>query len=100
MTNEDRTFKILKIQKYDEKISNEKKQIIIKTIGMGVMAIIGYFTADKSTFESFVMGTLPTSIMSMPMLLGMVHSIGAKTVYENEKKELEEELNPISRGGR
>ncbi len=97
MTNEEKNLKILKIQKYDEKISKERKEIIVETIGISALAIIGCLTADKSTFESFALGVMPTSIMSLPLLLGMASSIGAKTVYKNEKQKLEEELG-ITRG--
>ena len=98
MQNEEKTYKISMINKYDEKISEKKRGIIINTCQMGVMALVGYFAADKSSFESFVMGVLPISIMSMPFLLQMVSSIGAKTAYENEKKDLEHDLDYISRG--
>jgi len=98
MQNEEKTYKISMINKYDEKISEKKRGIIINTCQMGVMALAGYLTADKSSFESFVMGVLPISIMSMPFLLQMVSSIGAKTAYENEKKDLEQDFDYMSRG--
>ena len=114
MTEQERRFKVTKIDKYNSQILTEEGKIGQKSIGVLITAILAIDFIAKTTaltpsdamfyIDSVLGGT--SAIGSLTFLKGMITSISKKTTLESKVEDLKEEIsfydseNKKSRGAR
>ncbi len=95
MTDEERRFKVLKVEKYEKELSQEKILAIVSTVGLGCMAlssvmaytiegmsVLGYLSLGVTTYN---LHTMISSISKKTLLESKIDDINFE--LENEEKE-------------
>ena len=106
MSEDEKRFKILKIQKYEEKLSVEQKRTINKGILMGLATLVavgcffGLANAQSNTLHTLIDGILcPLGAgYSIYNLIGMLESMGKKTIFKDKIEDLKDELEFEEKG--
>ena len=93
MTNEEKRFKIKKIEKYKEDIKTNQKQVIISAVYLTLFSLVGLFYPKGGT-------TLNDALPIMILFAGEVVSFteflnnsGKKAALEGKIEEIREEIN-------
>ena len=103
MTNEERRFKVKKVEKYKKIVDKEEKKEAILTLVTGIMAIgvvslhILYsrfitIGVDSTTISLFSFMANFCTVMGIDSLISTIKSIIKKTIYEKDLEDLEDEL--------
>ena len=94
MTNEERRFKIKKIESYEKEISKEKRNIIYETFLFGLAAAgasMGFISAHDGNIANLGWGIFNTGI-SACNLKWLIESICRKTMLQGKIEDMNNEL--------
>ena len=95
MTNEEKRFKILKVEKYNEELEREKINLIFRTFVAGVSAIVATLVIAQNPNTEELLPLIAGSWsagLSITQLIEIIKSIMKKSSIKKDIAQIEDEL--------